>query len=107
MNESSNHQAVYLLNVLWFKPDGGESLYREYLRQARDIVARYGGRKLDSYVPEEAVIGTWDADLVFFVQWPDWKTFQAFIADPDFQAIRHLRESALERSLLIRCRKVG
>ncbi|MEZ6073913.1 MAG: DUF1330 domain-containing protein [Pirellulales bacterium] len=98
-------EPVYMLNVLWFQPNGGRERYREYLRAAAPIVARFGGKKLDSYVPVEAVIGTFDADLVFTVEWPSWDVFQRFVADPDYQAIRHLREEAIRDSLLVRCRK--
>jgi len=107
MAETQTSEPIYMLNALWFQPDGGEARYREYLRAVRDVSARYGGQKLESYVPEQTLIGNWDADLMFFVRWPDWETFQQFLADPQFQAVRHLREEALTRSLLIRCRKAG
>ena len=98
-------QPVYMLNVLWFKPEGGAEKYRDYLRAAGPIVVRYGAKKLDAYVPEQAIVGDLDADLIFFVQWPDWSHFESFLEDPAYQAIRHLREEAITRSLLIRCRK--
>jgi uncharacterized protein (DUF1330 family) len=107
MAEAPTGEPIYMLNVLWFQPEVGEARYREYLRAVRDVSTRYGGKKLDSYVPEQALIGEWDADLIFFVRWPDWDTFQKFLADPQFQAVHHLREEALAHSLLIRCRKAG
>jgi len=94
-----------MLNALWFKPDGGAEKYRHYLRAAGPIAARYGAKKLDAYVPEQAILGDFDAELVFFVQWPDASHFHAFVEDPAYQAIRHLREEAITRSLLIRCRR--
>ncbi|NOY42581.1 MAG: DUF1330 domain-containing protein [Planctomycetes bacterium] len=104
---TENAAPIYMLNVLWFKPDGGKQTYRQYLQAVQPVVAKYGGKKLDSYVPDLEVIGTFDADFIFTVEWPNWETFQQFIHDDDFLAIRHLREEALDRSLLIRCRKVG
>jgi uncharacterized protein (DUF1330 family) len=100
-------EPVYMLNVLWFKSDGGAEKYREYLRAAAPIVVRYGGKKLESFVPERAVIGTLDADLVFTVEWPSWEVFEQFVSDREYEAIRHLREEAIRDSLLVRCRKVG
>lgn len=29
---------VYMLNALWFKPDGGEAMYRSYLAKARSVM---------------------------------------------------------------------
>jgi len=96
---------IYMLNVLSFKPDGGEDRYKDYLRAASPILARYGGRKLDSFVPETAIIGEFDADLIFFVEWPSRQTFESFLNDSEFQAVVHLREEALSNSLLIPCRR--
>ncbi len=97
--------AIFMLNVLWFKPDGGAARYGEYMKAVWPVAARYGGRKQESYVPEAAVIGELDADLIFMVQWPDRQSFEQFLQDPDFQAVRHLREDAITNSLLIRCRR--
>jgi uncharacterized protein (DUF1330 family) len=105
--QSAADVPVYMLNVLWFKPDGGAEKYREYLRAAGPIVARYGGKKLDTFVPEQAIIGNFDADLVFTVEWPSWAVFEEFVTDAEYEAIRHLREEAIRDSLLVRCRKMG
>jgi uncharacterized protein (DUF1330 family) len=53
------------------------------------------------------MIGEFDADLFFVVEWPSWEVFQAFINDSEFEAIRHLREEAITKSLLIRCCRAG
>ena len=95
---------IYMLNVLWFRPDGGAARYRDYLKASWPVARKYGGVKLESYVPEEGVIGELDADLLFMVRWPNRQSFEAFISDPEFHAIRHLREEAITKSLLIRCR---
>jgi len=95
-----------MLNALWFKPDGGAERYTEYLKAAGPLVAKHGGKPRPRYIPEQALIGEFDADLVFFVEWPSFTVFQAFITDPEYQAIRHLREEAITNSLLIRCRMV-
>jgi len=96
---------IYMLNVLSFKPEGGADRYKEYLKAAAPISARYGARKLDSFVPEAALIGEFDADLLFFVEWPSRQMFDSFLGDPEFQAVLHLREEALSNSLLVPCRR--
>lgn len=97
---------ILMFNALWFKPDGGAEKYREYMRAAFPIVQRHGGRKTTGGIPDKAVIGDFGADLIFFVEWPSWEAFNNFLADPDFEAIRHLREEAITDSLLIRCNPV-
>lgn len=94
-----------MLNVLWFKADGGAEKYIEYLRAAGPFVAKHGGKLDGMYVPEADIIGHFDADLVFFVEWPSQKTFADFIEDPGYSAVSHLRDEAIKDSLLIRCKK--
>ncbi len=98
-------ETVYMLNVLWFKEDGGSEKYAEYAAAAAPFVAELGGRLVESYTPESAVIGEWNPDLFFVVEWPDWETFLKLPQHPGYQKIAHLRDEALRDSLLIRCRR--
>lgn len=98
---------IYMLNALWFKPDGGAERYAEYARAAGPLVARMGGRMVEAYKPDLALIGDWSPDLFFLVEWPDFESFSRLPVDPEYQAIAHLREEALEKSLLIRCRRTS
>ena len=103
--KSSDDERFFMLYVLWFKPDGGAEKYNEYLQAAGPFVAKHGGKSAGMYVPEANIIGKFDADLVFFVEWPSQKLFTEFIQDPGYQAVSHLREEAIRDSLLIRCKK--
>ena len=96
---------IYMLNALWFQPDNGRKRYHEYLRAVAPLVQKYGGKKLSSYVPDAALIGELDADLVFLVEWPHQRAFDSFLHDPDFPRVRELREAAITKSLLIRCHR--
>ncbi len=92
-----------MLNALWFKPDGGEQLYKEYLDLAIPMIEAVGGRKLKSFVPDRAIIGEFDADLVFFIEYPSWQAFRTFANSAEYHAIAYKREEAITNSLLIRC----
>jgi len=96
---------VYMLNALWFKEDGGAEKYAEYAAAAAPFVAELGGRFVDGYRPEAALIGEWNPDLFFLVEWPSWEAFLELPQNPGYQKIAHLREEALRDSLLIRCRR--
>ena len=98
-------EKAYMLNVLWFKEDGGAEKYAAYAAAAAPFVEELGGRLIESYKPEEALIGEWDADLFFVVEWPDWETFLQLPQNPGYLKIAHLREEALSDSLLIRCKR--
>jgi uncharacterized protein (DUF1330 family) len=60
---------------------------------------------IDSYIPEQALIGEWDPDLFFIVEWPNWEAFLQLPQDPAYKEISHLPEEALTNSLLIRCKR--
>lgn len=92
-----------MLNAIWFKPEGGDQRYREYLKAATPLINGVGGRRLKSFSPDRELIGEFDADLVFFVEYPDWKAFKQFANSPEYHQIAYIREEAVEKSLLIRC----
>ena len=98
-------EKVYMLNVLWFKEDGGAEKYAEYATAAAPFVEALGGRLVESYTPQGTLIGEWDPDLFFVVEWPDWETFLRLPQDAGYQEIAHLREEALRDSLLVRCKR--
>lgn len=104
--EITDDESFFMFNALWFKEDGGAAKYNEYLEAAGPFVARHGGKSNDSFVPEQAIIGVFDADLVFMIEWPNFAAFTSLIQDPGYQAISHLREEAITDSLLIRFRKL-
>jgi uncharacterized protein (DUF1330 family) len=97
-------QAIVMLNALWFKAEGGKELYAQYLEAATPFIEAVGGRKLPSYMPDRSVIGEFDADLVFFVEYPSWDAFKTFLWNEEYrERAVPLREAAIEKSLLIRC----
>lgn len=97
-------EPFFMLNALWFKPDGGAAKYEEYLKAAGPFVAKHGGKSTGAFVPEASLIGKFDADLVFFVEWPSQSAFNEFVKEPGYQAVSHLRDEAIRDSLLVRCR---
>ena len=94
---------IYMLNAVWVKPDGGHELYRKYMRAVTPLIKKVGGRKLKSFVPDRAVIGEFDADLVFFIEYPSWDAYREFANGAEYHKIAYLREESVEKSLLIRC----
>lgn len=107
VEEQSADESIYMFNALWFKEDGGAEKYSQYGQAAGPLVRKHGGiGGKGEYVPEQALIGEFDADLVFMVEWPSMAAFTDLMEDPEYQAIRHLREEAIVDSLLISFRKL-
>jgi len=102
-----DNKPIYMLNALWFKPDGGYDKYREYMAAVSPLLKKYNGRvHSDIYVPQQEIFGKFDADMIFFVKWPSWNVFNEFANDPDYQPLMQIREDAITKSLLIRCDKM-
>jgi uncharacterized protein (DUF1330 family) len=99
-------ESFFMFNALWFKEEGGAAKYAEYLQAAGPFVAKHGGKSDASYSPAQALIGEFDADLVFLIEWPNFAAFTGLIQDPGYQAISHLRTEAIRDSLLIRFDKL-
>jgi uncharacterized protein (DUF1330 family) len=98
--------SFFMFNALWFKEDSGAVKYAEYLQAAGPFVAKHGGTSDASYSPAQALIGEFDVDLVFLIEWPNFAAFTGLVSDPGYQAISHLREEAIRDSLLIRFDKL-
>lgn len=99
-------ESVFMLNVLWFKENGAEA-YAKYAAAAGPIVSALGGKRIFGFTPTETLIGDWQPDLLFVVEWPSWEALKQLGEKPDYQEIAHMREVGLDRSLLIRCSKMS
>lgn len=100
---SEDDPTVYVLNALWFKP-GMASRYTEYLNASRPIVEAIGGAFLEPFAVSNALEGGFDPDLVFYGRYPSEEALWAMLASPEYQAVYHLREEAVERSVTSLCR---
>jgi uncharacterized protein (DUF1330 family) len=99
-------ERIFMLNVLWFKEDGGAAKYMEYMKASGPFAIKHGAKTDGAYLPGANIIGKFDADLVFFVEWPNKQAFLNLIQDPGYQAISHLRDEAISDSLLIQCARM-
>ena len=93
---------VVMLNLLRFA-EGGRESYREYMRRFLEVFPeRYGVETLyagtGSTVPAAEPGQEWDA--VLLIRYPNREAFSRMVADPDYQAIGHLRTLALNEAVL-------
>jgi uncharacterized protein (DUF1330 family) len=94
---------IYMLNAIWFKPRGGAAKFSEYLKREVPLIEAAGGKKLRSMEPTRALIGEFDADLIFFVEFPSWESFKQFANTAEYHSLAFMRKEAVEKSLLVRC----
>jgi len=96
-------EKVYMLNAFWFKLNGGRELYDEYMKEALPLIQEAGGKKLRSVIPERALVGEFDADLMYFIEFPSWGAYRSYANSPQYHKIAYKLREAVEKSLLIRC----
>jgi uncharacterized protein (DUF1330 family) len=104
IEERQMEEPIYMLNALWFKKDGGLQKYLEYIEAVRPLLEKIGAEFNESYYPEEGIIGEWDPDVFFLVKYPIKTAFESMVNSSAYKEIMHLREEAIEKSLLIRCK---
>jgi uncharacterized protein (DUF1330 family) len=100
---------VVMLNLLKLKSEGGAEGYSAYMEKVRPLLAGVGGRALYAGRGAELLIGRSDEnwDLVLIVEYPTRKALIGMISSPEYQAIQHLRNESLSRSVLLATDPVG
>lgn len=91
---------IVMLNLLKFKPDGGQAEYLKYSALVQPMVVKQGGKVLFVGRAHFCLIGdvTWDA--VALVQYPSKQAFIAMTSSAGYQAIHHHRDAGLEGQVL-------
>jgi len=91
---------VVMLNLLAFKPEGGQERYEEYGEAVAPLLEKAGGRIVFFGPPALALLGESSWDLVVLVEYPTRQAFLDMIGSPEYQAIGHLRTEALTKGEL-------
>jgi len=91
---------VVMLNLLAFKADGGLDKYMEYSAAVAPLLAKVNGRVAFAGSPTELLIGSEGWDLLALIEYPKRADFLAMVGSPEYQAVAHLREEAITRSVL-------
>ena len=100
---------VVMLNLLRFRPDGGELSYRAYLKNNAAVWARYGVEPLYAGTGGAPLIAEpgQDWDVVAVVRYPSRRAFQDMVRDPEYLTNEHHRTDALIESVLQPTTPVG
>jgi uncharacterized protein (DUF1330 family) len=91
---------VVMLNLLRFRPEGGQKRYAEYGAAVAPLLERVGGRIVFAGEPAGALLGDDSWDLVALVEYPSRQAFLEMISSPEYEEVGHLRTEALTRGEL-------
>jgi uncharacterized protein (DUF1330 family) len=93
---AGEQRPVVMLNLLRFKPDGGQERYMEYGAAVAPSLEKVGGRIVWAGEPATPLLGEQGWDMVALVEYPSRQAFLDMIGSPEYQEIGHLRTEALE-----------
>jgi uncharacterized protein (DUF1330 family) len=91
---------VVMLNLLSFRPDGGQERYMEYGAAVTPLVEKAGGQILFAGEPATVLLGEDSWDMVILVEYPTRQAFLDMIGSREYEAIGHLRTEALAKGEL-------
>jgi len=96
-----SEDAVYMLNLLRFKDDGGKmKYYREYGAAVVPMVTAKNGGPEINLKGIGPVIADEEIDRLILVRYPSVEAFREMITSDAYQKIAHLRTESIELGLL-------
>ena len=101
---------VVMLNLLKFKPRGGQGEYNKYGDSVVPMVEERGGKLLWLGKVDQTLIGDLDADdwdAIALVQYPSRAAFIEMTTSKEYDGAHEHREGGLERTVLLACTQRG
>jgi haloalkane dehalogenase len=86
---------IVMVNLLKFKPNGGQAEYAKYAGGIQPILDKLGAKVIFAGKAEYCLIGKADWDMVALVQYPHKRTLLQMSVSPEYRAIHPHREAAL------------
>ena len=88
---------LFELNLLRFKPNGGEERYHsDYAKEVMPMIGAGDASVIFGLTAELMLLGEEQYDRAILVMYPSEKIFHQIVLSEKYQAISHLREDALE-----------
>jgi uncharacterized protein (DUF1330 family) len=91
---------VVMLNLLKFKPDGGQAAYMKYAAAVQPLLEKRGASTLYLGRAELCLLGGQDWDAVALLKYPSRGAFLEMVTSPEYQAIHHFRAEGLAHQVL-------
>jgi len=89
-----------MINLLKFKPDGGEAEYMKYSAATMKHLQRIGARIAFIGRVEHFLVGKSGWDMIAMVEYPSRKAFLQMVSDPEYMQGHEHRERGLESTEL-------
>ncbi|MCF8037308.1 MAG: DUF1330 domain-containing protein [Desulfobacteraceae bacterium] len=100
INTVSDQGELVMVNLLRFKPEGGEALYEKYSQLIYPILKRIGARVIYYGSGVMTFIGDDYWDAILLVEYPSRSVFVQMVQDPEYLKASKYREEGLLDSRL-------
>lgn len=100
LNTISNEGPLVMVNLLQYKPEGGEAYYERYSQLIMPILNKIGAHIIYFGSDTKTFIGDDRWDAVLLVQYPSRSAFYKMIRDKDYREAVQYRTQALADSRL-------
>ncbi len=88
-------EPIVMVNLLKFKPDGGQAAYAQYGAKVQPLLAKVGAKPLFSGRADACLIGDGDWDMIALVEYPEPQALIRMANSSEYQEIHHYREEGL------------
>lgn len=100
INTVSDQGELVMVNLLRFKPEGGEALYEKYSQLIYPILKKIGARVIYYGSGVMTFIGDDYWDAILLVEYPSRSVFVQMVQDPEYLRASKYREEGLIDSRL-------
>ncbi|MFW6052555.1 MAG: DUF1330 domain-containing protein [Desulfosalsimonas sp.] len=98
----SDHGELVMVNLLRFKPEGGEALYEKFTQMIYPIIKRIGARILYYGSGVMTFVGDDHWDAVVMVEYPSRSAFAEMIKDRQYiEAVSYWEEALVDSRVYI------
>lgn len=95
---------VYEVSGLWIRPDGGRDRLRDYDARIQPVADEYVGRQVVQFAGVRSAWGDFLPTEIRVTEWPDRASWDCFMNDRRVAKMAELRDSALSKLTVTRCR---
>lgn len=102
INTVSDQGELVMVNLLRFKPEGGEALYEKYSQMIYPILKKIGARVIYYGSGVMTFIGDDYWDAILLVEYPSRSAFAEMISDPEYlEASKYRQEGLIDSRLYV------
>jgi len=83
-----------------------KALFKEFESKALKIMEKYNGKLVSAFRPNEEESTLANIYEVHYLEFPDLKAFNSYKSDPEYNALKELRNNSIAKTSIVSGEKV-